>query len=103
MPSLSTMSLFYKGTDFRLKVWQALLNIPSGTLCSYQQVAQQMGEPAAVRAVASAIAKNKLALLIPCHRMIKSTGEFNQYRWGTIRKKIMITQEAGLNYNASQP
>jgi AraC family transcriptional regulator of adaptative response/methylated-DNA-[protein]-cysteine methyltransferase len=97
------LHLLLKGTDFQLKVWQALLNIPSGTLCSYQQVAQQMGEPAAVRAVASAIAKNKLALLIPCHRVIKSTGEFNQYRWGTIRKKIMITQEAGLNYNTLKP
>ncbi len=96
------LNLLLKGTDFQLKVWQALLNIPSGALCSYQQVAQQMGTPGSVRAVASAIAKNKLALLIPCHRVIKSTGEFNQYRWGEARKKIMITQEAGLNYTTAQ-
>ncbi len=96
------LNVLLKGTDFQLKVWQALLNIPAGALCSYQQVAQQMDKPESVRAVASAIAKNKLALLIPCHRVIKSTGEFNQYRWGQTRKKIMITQEAGLNYNTPQ-
>ncbi len=93
------LNLLLKGTDFQLKVWQALLTIPEGQLSSYQQVAEHMGEPNATRAVASAIAKNKLALLIPCHRVIKSTGEFNQYRWGSIRKKIMITQEAALNYH----
>ncbi len=93
------LNLLLKGTDFQLKVWQALLTIPEGQLSSYQQVAQQLGEPNATRAVASAIAKNKLALLIPCHRVIKSTGEFNQYRWGSMRKKIMITSEAALNYH----
>ncbi len=93
------LNLLLKGTDFQIKVWQALLDIPEGQLSSYHQVAVHMGEPNATRAVASAIAKNKLALLIPCHRVIKSTGEFNQYRWGNMRKKIMITQEAALNYH----
>ncbi len=93
------LNLLLKGTDFQLKVWQALLNIAPGSLYSYQQVAQQIGDEGAVRAVASAIAKNKLALLIPCHRVIKSSGEFNQYRWGATRKKIMITREAALNYH----
>ncbi|MEY8263261.1 MAG: methylated-DNA--[protein]-cysteine S-methyltransferase [Bermanella sp.] len=89
------------GTDFQLRVWQALLTIAPGGLCSYQQVAQQIGNPQAVRAVASAIANNKVALLVPCHRVIKSNGELNQYRWGALRKRIMITREAALNYHGT--
>ncbi len=88
------LNLLLKGTKFQLQVWQALLSIPEGGLCSYQQLAHSMGKQESVRAVASAIAKNKIALLIPCHRVIKGTGEFNQYRWGKDRKKIMIAHEA---------
>ncbi len=90
------LNLYLKGTPFQLKVWQALLSIPSGELCSYQQVADLINAKSSVRAVASAIGKNNIAYLIPCHRVIKSTGGFNQYRWGASRKRVMITQEAAL-------
>jgi AraC family transcriptional regulator of adaptative response/methylated-DNA-[protein]-cysteine methyltransferase len=88
------LRLYLKGTPFQQKVWQALLSIPDGHLCSYQQLADAMGASSSVRAVASAIAKNHIAYLIPCHRVIKSTGVFNEYRWGALRKKVMISKEA---------
>jgi len=93
-----SIHLLLKGTPFQLQVWEALLSIPESSLYSYQSVAQSLGAPKSVRAVASAIAKNNLAYLIPCHRVIKGTGEFNQYRWGESRKKAMIIREAAL-YN----
>jgi AraC family transcriptional regulator of adaptative response/methylated-DNA-[protein]-cysteine methyltransferase len=99
-PSLSddqaSLHLCLKGTPFQLKVWQALLSIPDGSLCSYQQIADSIGASSSVRAVASAVAKNNIAYLIPCHRVIKSTGAFNKYRWGVLRKKVMILKEAAL-------
>ncbi|KZY65574.1 6-O-methylguanine DNA methyltransferase [Oleiphilus sp. HI0085] len=87
------LNLLCKGTPFQLLVWEALLKIPEGELRSYQQVAEQINQPNATRAVASAIAKNNIAYLIPCHRVIRSTGEINQYRWGAERKKAMISLE----------
>jgi len=92
-----SIHLLLKGTPFQLQVWEALLSIPESSLYSYQHIAQKLGAPSSVRAVASAIAKNNLAYLIPCHRVIKSTGEFNQYRWGESRKKAMIIREAASN------
>ncbi len=86
--------LFVKGTNFQVKVWQALLSIPEGSLVSYQGVASLIGRPTSTRAVASAIAKNPIAYLIPCHRIISKSGDVNNYRWGTIRKKIIIGYEA---------
>jgi len=91
------LHLYLKGTPFQLKVWQALLSIPDGNLCSYQQLADSIGATSSVRAVASAVAKNNIAYLIPCHRVIKSTGAFNEYRWGALRKKVMISKEAALS------
>lgn len=91
-----SLHLYLKGTSFQLKVWQALLSIPEGDLCSYQQLADSMGAKSSVRAVASAMGKNNIAYLIPCHRVIKSTGVFNDYRWGALRKKAMIGAEAAL-------
>ena len=76
-----------------MKVWEALLTIPSGEVCSYQQLAESMGSPSSTRAVASAIARNNIAYLIPCHRVIRGTGEFSQYRWGAERKQAMLLQE----------
>ena len=87
------LHVLLKGTDFQIQVWQALLSIPEGKLCSYQQVAGLIGKPQSVRAVASAIAKNNVGFLIPCHRVIKSTGDFNLYRWGSERKKAMLITE----------
>lgn len=87
------LRLLLKGTPFQIKVWEALLNIDEGQLCSYQMLAEQIKAPSSVRAVASAIAKNNIGYLIPCHRVIKSSGAFNQYRWGADRKMAMIGWE----------
>jgi AraC family transcriptional regulator of adaptative response/methylated-DNA-[protein]-cysteine methyltransferase len=92
--SHSSLELLLKGSPFQLKVWEALLSIPEGRLASYQQVADMIGRPAAVRAVASAIGRNDIAYLIPCHRVIRSNGEFSQYRWGSERKQALIGWEA---------
>ena len=81
------------GTNFQLKVWEALLKIPPGGLCSYRDVAHSMGRPPATRAVASAVAANHIAYLIPCHRVIRSMGAFGQYRWGAARKRAMVGWE----------
>lgn len=94
------LKVLLKGTPFQIKVWQALLEVRTGQLCSYQSVANQIGSPSSVRAVASAIAKNNIAYLIPCHRVIRSTGAFNQYRWGVERKIAMIGWEQALNEGA---
>ncbi len=93
-PSDQTIALNFKGTAFQIKVWEALLHIPMGEVVSYQQVAQMINQPTAHRAVASAIAKNHIALLIPCHRVIRSTGVIGEYRWCRARKLAMLGWEA---------
>ena len=82
-----------KGTEFQLKVWNELRKIPFGTTVSYQEVAQRIGEPKAVRAVASAIAENPVAMLIPCHRVIHADGTIGEYHWGRDLKKKLIEWE----------
>src|SRR6185312_11909567 len=91
---LSNIKLHLKGTSFQLKVWEALLNIPVGGLSTYASVAGVIGQPTASRAVGSAVGDNPVAFLIPCHRVIKSTGEFGQYHWGAARKSAIIGWEA---------
>ncbi|RYD91461.1 MAG: methylated-DNA--[protein]-cysteine S-methyltransferase, partial [Sphingobacteriales bacterium] len=91
---LSEIKLHLKGTAFQLKVWEALLKIPVGGLSTYSSVARDVQMPAASRAVGSAVGDNPVAFLIPCHRVIKSTGEFGQYHWGSNRKSAMIGWEA---------
>ncbi|MEO6149237.1 MAG: methylated-DNA--[protein]-cysteine S-methyltransferase [Mucilaginibacter sp.] len=91
---LSEIKLHLKGTAFQLKVWQALLKIPVGGLSTYAGVAHDVQMPTASRAVGSAVGDNPVAFLIPCHRVIRSTGEFGQYHWGTDRKTAMIGWEA---------
>lgn len=86
--------LYLKGTNFQVQVWQALLRIPSGDIVTYSTVAEQMGKPSATRAVASAIAKNPVGYLIPCHRVISKAGKMHQYRWGSSRKKAIVGWEA---------
>lgn len=85
--------LFVKGTNFQINVWKALLNIPSGTVTTYQNIAQSIDKPKAVRAVASAIGSNTIAYLIPCHRVIGKSGAMSGYRWGLERKQIAISYE----------
>lgn len=83
-----------RGSAFQLKVWEALLRIPEGRLASYDQVAGAIGQPSATRAVGTAIGSNPVGYLIPCHRVIKKTGLFGQYRWGADRKQAMLGWEA---------
>ncbi|MFN2430864.1 MAG: methylated-DNA--[protein]-cysteine S-methyltransferase, partial [Cryomorphaceae bacterium] len=91
---IKTLQLHLKGTPFQLKVWEALLQIPIGRLSSYATVAHNIGSPNASRAVGTAIGKNPIAYLIPCHRVIQSGGLLGGYRWGTTRKTAMIGWEA---------
>ncbi|MCG8565710.1 MAG: methylated-DNA--[protein]-cysteine S-methyltransferase [Desulfobacterales bacterium] len=87
-------NLLIKGTNFQINVWKALLQIPSGNVVSYQDIAEYIGRPKAFRAVASAIAVNPVAYLIPCHRVISKSGNIHQYRWGSARKKAMVGWES---------
>jgi AraC family transcriptional regulator, regulatory protein of adaptative response / methylated-DNA-[protein]-cysteine methyltransferase len=93
------LPLHLRGTPFQLQVWQALIHLPFGQLASYQQVATTIGKPTASRAVGSAIAKNPVAFLIPCHRVIQATGELGQYRWQSERKKALHLWEQGQTMN----
>jgi AraC family transcriptional regulator of adaptative response/methylated-DNA-[protein]-cysteine methyltransferase len=92
-PGSEKLSLDLYGTNFQIKVWQALLRIPEGMVVSYTDVASMISRPDAVRAVAGAVGKNPVAWLIPCHRVLRSSGEIGGYRYGTARKKIMLAKE----------
>jgi AraC family transcriptional regulator of adaptative response/methylated-DNA-[protein]-cysteine methyltransferase len=91
---LHQVKLHLKATAFQLKVWEALLKIPMGKLTTYGTIARQIALPKASRAVGTAIGDNPVAFLIPCHRIIQSTGLFGGYHWGSIRKTAMIGWEA---------
>lgn len=91
--SKEKIKLHVKGTNFQLKVWETLLTIPLGNLNSYGDIATKIGTPKASRAVGSAIGDNPIAYLIPCHRVIQSTGIFGQYMWGAKRKIAIIGWE----------
>ena len=91
---MHTIKLHLKGTAFQLKVWEALLHIPSGRLSTYSGIAGLIESPKAMRAVGSAIGDNPVAYLIPCHRVIQSGGTIGQYAWGSTRKTAMIGWEA---------
>ena len=82
-----------RGTAFQCMVWDYLVRIPSGTLQSYTEVANGIGKPKAVRAVASACANNKIAIMIPCHRVIRGDGSLAGYKWGLARKRSLIDLE----------
>ncbi len=90
-----SLSLWVSGSNFQVQVWRALLRIPSAGLLNYQQLAGFLGTPRAFRSVASAIAKNPIAYLIPCHRVLRKTGEFGEYHWGVERKTALHIWEAG--------
>lgn len=91
---LHEIKLHLKGTDFQLKVWETLLKVPMGNVATYGDIAQEIDNPNASRAVGTAIGHNPVAFLIPCHRVIKSTGETGGYMWGTTRKTAIIGWEA---------
>jgi AraC family transcriptional regulator of adaptative response/methylated-DNA-[protein]-cysteine methyltransferase len=90
------ISLFLSGTNFQLKVWEALLSIPSGSVNTYEGLAARIGRPAAMRAVGNAVGQNPVAVLIPCHRVIRKLGEFGNYRYGSARKKALLGWETTL-------
>ena len=91
---LGEIKLHLKGTPFQIKVWETLLKIPMGEVSTYAGIAERLNNPKASRAVGSAVAGNPVAFLIPCHRVIKASGEFGQYHWGSTRKTAMIGWEA---------
>ncbi|MBL7740696.1 MAG: methylated-DNA--[protein]-cysteine S-methyltransferase [Chitinophagaceae bacterium] len=91
---LHQIKLHLKGTDFQLKVWETLLKVPMGQLTTYGTIARQISNPEASRAVGTAIGNNPVAFLIPCHRVIQSTGTIGGYMWGPVRKTAMIGWEA---------
>ncbi len=82
-----------RGTNFQIKVWEALLRIPVGHVSTYGHIASEIGQPAASRAVGSAVGQNPIAVLIPCHRVIRGLGEFGNYRYGATRKKALLAHE----------
>jgi AraC family transcriptional regulator, regulatory protein of adaptative response / methylated-DNA-[protein]-cysteine methyltransferase len=86
--------LFVRGTNFQVSVWKALLAVPFGRVCSYERIARAIGNPKAVRAVGTALAKNPIAFLIPCHRVIRASGVLGEYRWKPQRKRAIIAWEA---------
>ena len=87
------LHLYVKGTNFQVKVWEALLRIPSGALTTYQDVARRIDNPRALQAVGSAVGSNAIAYLIPCHRVIRKDGILGDYRWTPARKKCIIGWE----------
>ncbi|MCY1549074.1 Bifunctional transcriptional activator/DNA repair enzyme Ada [compost metagenome] len=88
------LPLDVRGTAFQERVWQALREIPPGSTASYAEIAERIGSPRAVRAVAQACAANSLAVAIPCHRVVRSDGNLSGYRWGVERKRRLLEREA---------
>jgi AraC family transcriptional regulator of adaptative response/methylated-DNA-[protein]-cysteine methyltransferase len=86
--------LVLRGTNFQIKVWEALLRIPAGRFISYQDLARAVGRPEAPRAVGAAVGRNPISLIIPCHRVILKSGIVHNYRWGVRRKKALLAFEA---------
>ena len=92
--SIEKITLHAMGTNFQVRVWEALLKIPAGTTCTYQDIAETIGSPKAHRAVGSAIGHNPVGWLIPCHRVIRKNGAFGEYHWGATRKRALLAWEA---------
>ncbi|HMR98404.1 MAG TPA: methylated-DNA--[protein]-cysteine S-methyltransferase [Anaerolineales bacterium] len=90
---IKPLTLHLRGTNFQLKVWEALLQIPAGSVSTYEGIASQIGKPSAMRAVGTAVGHNPIAVLIPCHRVIRKAGEFGKYRYGALRKKALLAYE----------
>jgi AraC family transcriptional regulator of adaptative response/methylated-DNA-[protein]-cysteine methyltransferase len=88
------LPLDVRGTAFQQRVWQALRAIPPGKTVSYSEVAERIGAPRSVRAVASAVASNVIAVAIPCHRVVRVDGSLSGYRWGVERKRALLEREA---------
>jgi AraC family transcriptional regulator of adaptative response/methylated-DNA-[protein]-cysteine methyltransferase len=94
-----SVDLLVRGSNFQIRVWEALLRMPLGTICSYGALAQRIGKPGGARAVGRAVASNSVAYVIPCHRVIRQSGVVSDYRWGSTRKKAMVAWEAAHQSN----
>ncbi len=92
--TLDTAPLFLIGAPFQIKVWEALLSIPSGQVTTYSEIAQAIGRPRAVRAVGTAVGRNPISWLIPCHRALRKSGGLGGYHWGLPMKRAMLAYEA---------
>ena len=97
IPQAGRLHLVLRGTNFQMKVWEAMLKIAPSQIVSYGQLASLVGSPKAQRAVGSAVAANSIAYLIPCHRVIRETGETGNYRWDSRRKAALLAWEASRN------
>jgi AraC family transcriptional regulator of adaptative response/methylated-DNA-[protein]-cysteine methyltransferase len=95
-PSRGKIHLLLRGTNFQIKVWEALIHTEFGRVISYQQLAERADCPRAQRAVGSALAANHIGFLIPCHRVIRESGDAGNYRWGSDRKLAILAWEAGI-------
>jgi len=95
------LNVHLRGTNFQLKVWEALLQIPTGEVTTYAGLAARLGNPGATRAVGTAVGRNPIAVLIPCHRVIRKVGDFGNYRYGALRKKALLAREFAVNGAAS--
>ncbi|MGB1271880.1 MAG: methylated-DNA--[protein]-cysteine S-methyltransferase [Endozoicomonas sp.] len=102
-PPTQPLNLVLKGTNFQVKIWETLLTIPAGTVASYGDLARLAGQQKASRAAGSAIARNQIAVLIPCHRVIRESGKFGQYRWGQERKKALLALESCEQWQTGNP
>jgi len=89
----SDLTLHLRGTAFQIKVWEALLQIPSGSLTSYGEIAREIGRDKAHRAVGTAVGRNPISYIIPCHRVIQASGAIGNYMWGPSRKKLILAHE----------
>ena len=94
LPAHGPIPLHLKGTNFQLQVWQALLRVPAGDVTTYDAIARDIGSPTAHRAVGSAVGRNPVALLIPCHRVIRKSGALGDYHWGATRKHALLAWES---------
>lgn len=91
---IHSLGIYLHGTNFQIKVWEGLMRVPAGSLVSYQDLAVYIGLPGAYRAVGSAVGRNPIPVLIPCHRVIRKSGELGDYRWGAARKKAILGWES---------
>jgi AraC family transcriptional regulator of adaptative response/methylated-DNA-[protein]-cysteine methyltransferase len=89
----NALHLHLRGTNFQIKVWEALMQISPGSVTTYERIANKIGSSGASRAVGTAVGHNPIAVLIPCHRVIRKLGEFGNYRYGTARKKALLVRE----------
>jgi AraC family transcriptional regulator of adaptative response/methylated-DNA-[protein]-cysteine methyltransferase len=96
-PAAKPLALLVRGTNFQIQVWRALLALPFGAVTSYGGIARRIGAPGATRAVGNAVAANPVAYLIPCHRVLRESGEMGGYRWGETRKAVMLAWETALS------